>query len=121
MSRGSRAEKVAEWTNRLRRFEESGQTVRDFCVGERVSQPSFYHWKKKLRESKATTAVPATAPNGFRPVMVSPSTLPSTRRETIVRLGREIQIELGSDLSIVESIVKQLLAVTTDSDSQGAK
>jgi transposase-like protein len=121
MSRGSGAEKVAEWTNRLRRFEESGQTVTEFCLGEGVSQPSFYYWKKKLRESGATTAVPVTAPNGFRPVMVSPSTLPSARRETIVRLGREIQIELGSDLAIVEAIVKQLLAVTTDSNPQGTE
>ena len=121
MSRGSRAEKVAEWTNRLRRFEESGQTVTDFCVGEGVSQPSFYHWKKKLRESGTTTAVPGKASNGFRPVMVTPSTLPAARQKTIVHLGRDIQIELGSDLTVVESIVKQLLTVTADSNLQGAE
>lgn len=121
MSRGSGAEKVAEWTNRLRRYEESNRTVTEFCQGEGVSPASFYLWKKKLRELAATPAVPGKSPNPFRPVMVTPSTLRSARQETIVRLGRDIQIELGSDLTIVESIVKQLLTVTADSNSQGAE
>lgn len=121
MSRGSRAEKVAEWKNRLRRFEESNQTVTDFCQSEGVSPASFYLWKKKLRELAATPAARGKSPNPFRPVLVSPSSLRPARRETIVRLGRDIQIELGSDLTIVESIVKQLLAVTADSNSQGAE
>ena len=53
--------------------------------------------------------------------MVTPSTLPAARQKTIVRLGRDIEIEFGSDLTVVESIVKQLLTVTADSNLQGAE
>jgi hypothetical protein len=121
MSRGSNAAKVAEWTNRLRRYEESNQTVAEFCQSDGVSSASFYLWKKKLRELAATPAVAGKSPSPFRPVLVSPSSLRPARQETIVRLGRDIRIELGSDLTIVESIVKQLLTVTADSNSQGAE
>ena len=105
MSRGLSPEKMEEWTGRLRRFEQSNQTVARFCQDEGVSQPSFYSWKKKLREFS-----PASGRSQFQPVHVTSSSLGTARQETIVRLGREIEIELGSDLSIVESIVKQLLA-----------
>ena len=107
MFRGSRAEKVAEWTNRLRRFEESGQTVADFCVGEGVSQPSFYHWKKKFRESGMTTAVPGKASNGFRPVMVTPSTLPAARQSSMNRnMHKTFCVNLNMIFtSLVESVM----------------
>ncbi len=105
MAQGLKSEKVVEWTNRLRRFEQSNQTVARFCVDEGVSQPSFYSWRKKLRE-----LAPASSGSLFQPVHVA-SCLPETiREETVIRLGRDIEIELGSELTVVESIVKQLLA-----------
>ncbi|MCP4194703.1 MAG: hypothetical protein GY768_29215 [Planctomycetaceae bacterium] len=105
MSRGLSSEKVEEWTGRLRRFEQANQTVGRFCLDEGVSQPSFYSWRKKLRELS-----PAPGGSQFQPVHITSSSLGAARQETIVRLGREIEIELGCDLAIVESVVKQLLA-----------
>lgn len=43
------------WTQRMRRFDQADMTVAKFCDSEGVSQPSFYHWKRKLRGSAATT------------------------------------------------------------------
>ena len=48
MLRVSDPVKVEQWSERLRRFGESGQTVADFCRAECVSQASFYRWKKTL-------------------------------------------------------------------------
>ena len=47
-SRVSDPVKVQQWSERLSRFGDSGQTVAEFCRAERVSQPSFYQWKKTL-------------------------------------------------------------------------
>ncbi len=55
MSRGLSPGKVEEWTGRLRRFEQAIQTVGRFCLDEGVSQPSFYSWRKKLRELSPAT------------------------------------------------------------------
>lgn len=37
------------WSERLRRYMNSGLTVASFCRRERVSVPSFYYWRRKLR------------------------------------------------------------------------
>ena len=67
MSRVSKSAKLTEWRRRIRRFSQSKLTVAAFCEKERVSVPSFYHWRRKLNaESK-----PRRKRNGgsaFRPV-----------------------------------------------------
>ena len=119
MSRISSPEKAKEWTSRLRRFEQSHQTVARFCLAEGVSQPSFYSWKKKLREVTPASSL-LTGGSMFQAVQVTSSLPRPTRPETVIRLGRDVEIELGNDLSVVESIVKQLLATTNQSAVQDA-
>jgi transposase-like protein len=42
------AEKELRWREILERYADSGVSVREFCVSEGVSEPSFYAWRKKL-------------------------------------------------------------------------
>ncbi len=44
------------WSERLRRYANSGLTVAAFCERERVSVPSFYYWRRKF-PAMAGTAV----------------------------------------------------------------
>lgn len=46
-----RSETAKLWQERLRRFDRSQMTVTQFCQNEGVSQPSFYNWRKKLRQT----------------------------------------------------------------------
>jgi transposase-like protein len=52
----SRREKVAEWQERLARFHRSGTSIAQFCHDEGVSTPSFYVWRRKLRQKKPAAA-----------------------------------------------------------------
>ena len=52
----SRAEKVAEWQQRLARFHRSGTSIAQFCYDEGVSTPSFYVWRRKLRRRPAAAS-----------------------------------------------------------------
>jgi hypothetical protein len=36
------------WSERLRRYANSGSTIAAFCERERVSIQSFYYWRRKL-------------------------------------------------------------------------
>lgn len=68
MARGTREAVVEQWRERLLRWRSSGQSVREFCRREGVSQPSFYQWRQKLTGTR-----PASAPaprNRFVPVQV---------------------------------------------------
>ncbi len=114
--------KFQEWTERLSRFRSSGRTVAAFCQSEGVSEASFYLWKRKLTRPTERTGQrpPDVASSGrsgnrssapaFQAVeLVSRSPL-ATPSSTTVRLPRGIEIEFGSDLGVIEAIVKQLLA-----------
>ncbi len=46
----------AYWRGVLRRQAASGQSVRGFCRLERLSEPSFYAWRRTLREREALIA-----------------------------------------------------------------
>ena len=44
------AEKALHWRDRLDRHAVSGLSIREFCAQEGISQPSFYAWRKRLRD-----------------------------------------------------------------------
>jgi hypothetical protein len=122
MSRGSNPTKVEQWSDRLKRFESSSETVTQFCLAEGVSQPSFYQWKKKLgtgKQVRGGTANRAKRPNRrnrdeptFKPIQLTPIAGPPQR--TTIRLADGVEIELGNNLQVVDvvvrSVVKQVLS-----------
>ena len=68
----SKSEIAELWAERLRRFALADTTVAAFCAAEGVSQPSYYHWRRKLR-GPATKAKPKTTspPAEFLPVALA--------------------------------------------------
>ena len=72
MARRNTGEAALRWREILTRQASSGLSVREFCATEGVSQPSFYAWRRKLRERKN---------NGSRPRGVSrPKDAPDQER-----------------------------------------
>ena len=120
MSRGSNPTKVAEWSDRLERFESSGQSVTQFCVAEGVSQPSFYQWRKRLggndrvrggrpkRSGKSSLANRAVgkgrSQSAFSSVQLTAT--PGLQQRTMIRLAGGVEIELGNNLQVVEMVVR---------------
>jgi len=52
MARKNSAEKELRWRELLTCQADSGLSVRKFCATEGISEPSFYAWRRKLRERK---------------------------------------------------------------------
>ena len=116
MVRGRHTKKMKEWSERLRRFKDSGQTVVEFCQTEQVSTPAFYQWKKKLagpspgrspKAPRATDRKSARSATGFQELRLSS---PLDGSPVTIRLPSGITIELGRDLPVIENIMAQLLA-----------
>lgn len=122
MSRGSNPTKVQQWSDRLSRFEESGQSVTQFCLAEGVSQPSFYQWRRKLggtaRVGRITPKRSSRSKHGESPTRgtqdepafkaVQVTALPGIRR-TLIRLTDGVEIELGDNLPVVELVVRSVI------------
>ena len=118
MSRISRIGKHEEWKERPARYDQSNQTIAQFCLDEGISTPSFYQWRKKLRPLATDRTV---RPGRFQPVHIVSSLTTSGGQPTIVRLGHGMQIELGSDLAIVKGVVHQLLESAGMTHSDGSE
>ena len=48
-----RSEKEQFWRLVLEEYSQSGLPARDFCRRESISEPSFYGWRRKIRERDA--------------------------------------------------------------------
>jgi transposase-like protein len=48
-AKGRRYRKPEEWREIIKRQQESGLTVKDFCVRESIHENGFYKWRQKLR------------------------------------------------------------------------
>lgn len=69
--RGTRAEVAAKWRERLGRWQRLQCSITEFCRREGISQPSFFHWRRRLATANAKPAN-SVAPRGaaFIPVQV---------------------------------------------------
>lgn len=84
-------ERAAFWREQVREQAAGGLTVRRFCQARGLSEPSFYAWRRTLREREAAAA-PA-----FVPVTVVPA------------VGGEIVLELrgGRRMRLPETMPPQ--------------
>jgi transposase-like protein len=111
--RRSSPEKIKVWSERLARFRHSNQSVASFCREEGFSQPSFYQWKKKLAESgHAAQASGRLVPSSSFKAVELRSAIETV---TTIRLGGDIEIQLGNDLPTVATVVGQLVKHVADS------
>ena len=102
-------DRAAVWGERLRRYEQAGQTVAEFCRREGVSVPSFYQWRKRLaspigQQSKKAARREAQAPI-FQQVLLTSGAV------VAVELPSGVRMELPAEqVQLVRVVVAELLA-----------
>lgn len=97
------------WQERLERFERSGLSAPVFCAGQRLSLPSFYAWRRRLRQPPAERAArPAVAPADAArlvPIRVLPAATPV---ELALPGGAVLRLAPGCDLDFVRALIDTL-------------
>ena len=88
----SRSETARLWAERFQRFSCSQMTVAKFCQSEGVSQPSFYQWRKKLRQ-RSMDAEPKRTDSA---VQFMPLRLPAQSGDYTSELGEHVGSALAS-------------------------
>lgn len=79
--RGTRAEVAEKWRRRLGRWRRAQCSVAEFCLRERISQQSFFLWRKRLAAEEAPPRVSVGARGAaFLPVEVVPDAAPAGSR-----------------------------------------
>lgn len=115
-----------KWRRLLRHWRRSGQSVRAYCWEHRVSEPSFYAWRRTIAERDRQARGPgrrrrrpddsrtpcdaADRSPAFLPVQV---TMPPPALEIVLRDGRLVRVPSGFDAATL----RQLLAVMEETPS----
>lgn len=98
-------EAVAEW-------EKSGESIRAFCAGRGLQEPSFYAWRRTLRERPQQRA-PAR-PQASGPTLVPLRVIADPVLEVVLPAGVVVRVPVGAEAvgaATVAQLVAQLVAV----------
>ena len=106
MPRTSRREPKPEpfWRDLIERWKTSGQCIAAFCATHRVSQATFYSWRKRLAAPGPDTTTPAPT---FAPVRV----VPDPTVEVVFPSGLVVRVPIGADAAVVARLVAALQGV----------
>src|ERR1041385_6308279 len=84
------------WREAVAAWQKSGQSIRAFCRGRGLSEPSLYSWRRTLRERDRQRA--ALQPSArLVPVRV----LPSAVVKVVLPVGLVVRVPAGADATMV--------------------
>src|SRR5689334_23065178 len=84
--------KQQQWQRLIQQWQSSALSVRAFCARHRLAEPSFYAWRRKLRQRQRPVAA-------FVPVRVLAQPEPTSERvlEVVLAGGRRLRVPAGFD------------------------
>ena len=89
------------WRGLIDRWKASGQSVAAFCTAHRVSQATFYSWRKRLAIPTRRATPPAPA---FAPVRV----VPGPTAVVILPNGLIVRVPVATDPATISRLVAAL-------------
>jgi hypothetical protein len=108
MAAPGRTGKQEYWLEQVERWLGSGLGVREFCERRRLSEQSFYAWRRTLVE-RGLIVWPKPATAAFVPVRVEASTArPTSAIEVVLADGRTLRVSAGFDGETLRRVVEAL-------------
>lgn len=100
------------WRDHLKRWRASGRTIRHYCAKHRLSEPSFYGWRRTLAQRGLVDDAVGEPALTFLPIQVQ-SDLPVNPPpvlELVLAHGRLLRIPPGADPAQVRDLLAALEA-----------
>jgi hypothetical protein len=100
--------KEQRWRQLIDQWQRSGLSVRTFCQRQHVAVPSFYAWRRTLRQRDGS-ACPTRPPVSFLPVHVRPDGGDAPPPlELVLANGRHLRIPAGYDDAQLRQVLRTL-------------
>lgn len=94
MGRRRDGKKVATWRQRMQRWQKSGLSIARFCRRERVSEASFYYWRKRLNDDGKPEPASLFVPLSITHRAITQPIEIQLPNQSIVRLPRDCDQQL---------------------------
>jgi hypothetical protein len=94
--------RIEYWREQVAQQERSGLSVKQFCETQRITEQSFYVWRKRLREQ---------APIKFALVQTGPAECRSAAEgglELVLTRGERLRISSGVDAALLRTVLEVL-------------
>jgi transposase-like protein len=112
MARRPDTAKQDRWLELIRRWQQLQITVREFCERHRVSEASFYSWRRVLRErgllEKSMTSETAAETPAFVKLATVVAELTGSPIELVLNQGRLLRVRPGFDADMLLELVRLL-------------
>ena len=110
-------EKQRFWQRAVGQWRRSGQSVRQYCRANALSEPSFYAWRRELRQRGRSSRATRRAPRGpasFLPVRVvaaaNPFPAAADGVEIVLDRQRTVRVGAGFDRQTLADVLAVLEA-----------
>lgn len=105
--------KEQRWLDIIRRWRQSRLSVREFCGRRRLSEPTFYAWRRVLRQrglidEDSVDAVPVATTPAFVQVAVDAGALALPAIDLVLAQGRLLRVRAGFDPDLLRQLLRLL-------------
>lgn len=123
MTSSNGSERVEFWRGFLKEQRQSGLSVKAFCAAKNVSEPSFYHWKRKLvpPPPMATNKKRDSSTQMFVPVQLVPTQPASVQPSPTIQIFTPSGFTLRVDASTSHRDLSTLLRAIEDASVRGER
>jgi hypothetical protein len=97
--------KTDQWRERIAEQQRSGMSARQFCKEQGLSEPSFYAWRKRLRQQQPTVRFALVERGAARPEAAIEAGL-----ELVMVTGERLRIAAGVDAITLRTVLEALRA-----------
>jgi len=106
------------WRRQIQRQHDGNLSVAEFCRRLGVSAVTFYHWKRRLRETSPASLLPSAKPTAATNAASSPSFLPVSILDAMP--SGQLEVTLANDcvVRLTGAVDPELLRIAIRSAGQ---
>ena len=113
MAQRSDSGKQRHWLDLIRLWQQSKLSVRAFCRRHRLSEPSFYCWRRTLQQRGLIGKLPGedavkTETPAFVQVSVAAAAAGPRSIELVLAKGRRLRLRPGFDVNTLRQLLRVL-------------
>jgi hypothetical protein len=101
---GEASSRIEYWRGQVAQQERSGLSVKQFCEAQRITEQSFYVWRKRLQKQPPMRFALVQTTQGER----QPTW--DAGLELILARGERLRISSGVDIALLRSVLEVLRA-----------